>query len=873
MMRLLGVSLNKASLPQIVSCPVCQARHQLSIYHDTATEGEWAYCRSCRFAGDMIGLAGAVWKLQPADTIIKLSQSDEISTTIANPDLIEKYVVRCERKQRQLRFWNICRSNQLTATGELREIQRKIHAVCFPGWDRRLSDLLGVATKKELLAHLRTHKSFFAGTKWDSVAVIPYQDLPGRLCGFLLMTREGNPATDWLYCSLAGRGGKGPAGKEKEGGVAMLSALLREPHHVLGATKFVFTDPDVMVRFHTRHCEASQRPLPLASMWETERWQTRRPWEWLPRSETVVWGLNFLDALTCAYHADAKVAMLEMSRDTLDHDLRNRSPQTWLVEMRRSAVPWQVAMATYLESATEMASEALFTRLEMTPTQIAEFLPRCSPLTQERLSYLLRHPTGALRVRVDGNWIAEQSDGWYMSKNGDRITNAIVRIEKVITTRDHNSYYRGHIKFKGKEYSFTEKAEVVDRNMFKWAHAYLRDVCKAGLSEYYTWCYSGLQIALAFHTPECEQGVETVGWDDGLCQFNFPSFVIRSGGEVRREESCLFDDDNLPGQHLPSPGAFPAKHKMTLSELNDETQLVWATAACVAGNVIAPAVNSKPVSTLFDGEGGRTAGASIAANLGCIVTDKRVTTKNFCRNLALTRGEHRWPLVVHYANSVMEEKYIDEAQGDLLLLPDMTNLIVGIRGRHQLIRNKRRLGTAKTTQAASSYLIGHYIQDLCSRNLLLYHEFDDIAQNVLTDMREWFFRLGGNPEAVEHARDILITPGTREPCDYFIDLVFNLFEKGAMRYERTAFTPRKAKQPQILQIDGQDKPSHVWVDQDAFAEEAKRAGSLAPDLLLITKSLQDSNVLVDEPILGRKRGWLLHEDWWNVELSRWREND
>jgi len=44
-------------------------------------------------------------------------------------------------------------------------------------------------------------------------------------------------------------------------------------------------------------------------------------------------------------------------------------------------------------------------------------------------------------------------------------------------------------------------------------------------------------------------------------------------------------------------------------------------------------------------------------------------------------------------------------------------------------------------------------------------------------------------------------------------------------------------------------------------------GRLPPDMLLITRSLQEEKVLLDEVQYRGERGWLVAEDWWNKQLG------
>src|SRR3954469_15641560 len=63
-----------ALLPCKVQCPI-SCGGVLHVIHDYCAGGAWAYCNTCNFKGDMIELASAVWNLDVATTITKLSLS------------------------------------------------------------------------------------------------------------------------------------------------------------------------------------------------------------------------------------------------------------------------------------------------------------------------------------------------------------------------------------------------------------------------------------------------------------------------------------------------------------------------------------------------------------------------------------------------------------------------------------------------------------------------------------------------------------------------------------------------------------------------------------------------------------------------------
>jgi hypothetical protein len=128
-------------------------------------------------------------------------------------------------------------------------------------WKSRTGRFIGSANRKETDAVLeptrtanwdavKTKRSGscpsrnFTGKKWDDLLVIPYWDLPGRICAFLFIGRDGKMHQDVKYKSLI-------HGSD-EAGLAMLPALMDGRHSHFGHTKFIMCDLDVAIRFHAR---------------------------------------------------------------------------------------------------------------------------------------------------------------------------------------------------------------------------------------------------------------------------------------------------------------------------------------------------------------------------------------------------------------------------------------------------------------------------------------------------------------------------------------------------------------------------------------------------------------------------------------------
>ncbi len=870
------------ALPTVVTCPICRARDRLRIYHDTVEGGEWAHCRECGFAGDMIAIAAATWKLGIKPTLRKLARYDEISSALGSVEAAQNYQEDyVEPRRRVNKFWAKCQHTHVEgSTADLRMLQRRFGAnEVRDDWVEKAGRFLGSCFKKDADSCFNPQRfkawadgpsqgtyssAIFRGPKWNELLAVPFWDFPGRICGFLFIGREARPDSDWVY--------KGIPSAAHEAGLAMLPALQMGAHKQLGHLKFVFTDVDLALRFHVRHLRDTRRPLPLAASWDNEKFCTQKVWEWFKARHLIFWGTDRLAAIAQAKMAggNAKVSMLNVTRTELHTNMRNYSPAEWLVRMSKQAVPWAAALRTYLSDLHESEIETALIRLNLMGRDLTDFVKGCDGDLKRRMAFIHEHRTFAARVKFENKWVFEKADGWYLEKGGDRISNAIVRVERVLTTQDKRSYYQGVVKFNGESHPFTEKATTLDRGMLNWMQGFLRDHVKAGVPEFYpSWNRKSFQLAIAFHTPDYAQGIEIIGWDSINRQFNFPKFSICPGGEVTTDFACLFDHDRVPARDVPPPGPFPRRHLDTLSERNDETQIVWATAACVAANILAPAVNRNHVPTLLDGEGAQGIGVQAAERLGCPTAFVQ-SRNDVPTSVASSRGSHCWPMMVMPSGGMKPGSWIDQEQMQncILMLSWPTTRVLAMRGRANIIAQHRKLGSMQLTHHAAPYILANYLQDLYRRGIFLPDEHPDLARDVLDDMTDWFARQGGNREAVEAAIRILHTPSTRPARDHFSELVFRLYEDGALTFSRASFEDSKTAKSAIVQVEGDREL--VWIAQDPFSDAVRNAGGLLPDVLLVTKSLDEGGILVSEPDYRNERGWLVSGKWWENQLLKWR---
>ncbi len=880
---LLGSRPRAHALPTLALCPLCKSHDELLISLDTVFESEWAYCRKCKFAGDMITLVAKTWKLGIREALYKLSVTSGFEPKLGDPKEVDNYVQRFHsRMERVTHFWQECQATHIRAeTSGLRILQQRLNADnVLDGWEEKGGQFLGSSTKQDVdatfnpvrVAHWEHQKNkrsgsfpsqLLTGGKWADVLVVPFWDLPGRICGFLIIGREANVETDFVY--------KGVIDCSKDAGLAMLPALLTGAHHRLGHTKFVFTDVDIAMRFHVRHFRDHSTPLPLAAAWTDDKFTTNEVWRYMSGRSIVFWGSDRLKSIIQAKQAKGLVSLVNVTAQELDTNMRHATPVEWLLRMRAKAVPWITALQEYIQPLDDSTISNAFTLLNLPRSELDSFVEGCRDELRERLQLIFDHPSFANHVLFEGRQVCVKSDGWYLSKKDERISNAVVHLEHTLITADKRSYYRGVIKFNGAAYPFTEKTTTLKSGMLSWAQAHLRDHARAGVSEFYpSWDKKSLQLAIKFHAPKQMDGVDVIGWDKANRQFNFPKFAIQAGGVVTTDFACLFDNETLPAQDLPAPGMIPRTHVAALAEHNDETQIFWAVAACVAANVIASAVNRNQTPILLSGSGAHGIGGSAAVRLGCQTLRLAERTPRSQPQTRLPdRGVCGWSSLVDGVLDIAQFGMIDqeEAKNCIFNLNAMAGKVVALRGRANLITHNRQLGSLQLLHHAALFVIPNYIQDLYKRNIFLPGELPDLAADVLHDMADWFSQLGGDRTAVEAANLILSTPHSKPASDYFCELAFRLFEDGELSHKHASFEALDTSTAIVL-IDEPEK--RVWISQDRFSDAVKSAGGIAPDLLLITKSLAEQEILVSEPSLKQKHGWLVRASWWNLKLQTWR---
>ena len=118
----LGLPETNSVLPVGTTCPFCQGR--MSIYQDTKSGEEWAYCFDCRHSSSVLDLAAKIWDVPLGIAIERLSEATSISVT---PDDINHYIKReVVPREKANRVWRRAQKNLFKPEKRLGKLRNKL---------------------------------------------------------------------------------------------------------------------------------------------------------------------------------------------------------------------------------------------------------------------------------------------------------------------------------------------------------------------------------------------------------------------------------------------------------------------------------------------------------------------------------------------------------------------------------------------------------------------------------------------------------------------------------------------------------------------------------------------------------------------------
>ena len=642
-LRLFQLPSPTAALPARTTCPFCH-NGTMVIYADVIGYGQWAACRNCHVAGNLLYLSGKLWRTNIEETVQRLRQHG--IPVVSTRSTLPLYRAKYHRPARTAsRFWQDAQQNLTKPEVDFRT---KLSQLCralptsHNELRERLRDICGVApyeTVEQIYGGTASHNKLFRGANWADVLVVPRWRLPGQHSGFTFLGRGWQMTRDRVDCMF-----------DADYGLATPPKLLQDPPN-RGRRRVLATSRlGLYLKLQLRSAVAERRTVPLVH-WSAKQTRLSTAWQALRGADIVLWEPNLSDAgIATAYQLNSPIATV--STDAILKSLQRpggETPEELIDGVIERAQPWHEAASKLMRSLNDEKLLALLSAIGDRNVEISQLLAACSLDVQKRAAKLLGDAYDQRSVQLGRFVVVEREGAWYASPLGSTtygagtlLVNAILRIDRVVhRPRLNVTLYQGRVIYKGQEIPFCDERDTIERNTQEWLQQVLLRHNSGVLYANPSWRRYITQIAMQLHAPALVRGADHIGWDHTRGSLVLPQFEISSNGVARQHEGGFQAD--APGYLLPAPDVMTSQD---IEDLGAETtrRALIALVGCVAASVLAPLVRVTPPNLLLHGAGADELLVRLAQ--GCGLTSVRPARITDCTKHIDTQRVHAWPTAI-----------------------------------------------------------------------------------------------------------------------------------------------------------------------------------------------------------------------------------
>lgn len=842
----------RPAFPTVVDCPVCR-QNTLHLFDDLFTDGIWLNCTGCGTHGDIITFGSTVWNISLPETIIKFSDL-KILTADESERLIVEYG-RFYPKQEAAETFILDTNTQVWNHGDdttaciLRDlgVHHEIPAC---------SGLVGVAHYEQtakICTTLGRQKPVRLREDGTSI-VFPFYDLPGRLTGFLLLEYNDRLESSQTFVPISAYRRKKP-----EAGYFLLHTSLTPPPDNFKTNQFISNDILWVLRAQCAYLKHEFKLLPLmASYSGKEANSFGLSWAAFPPASRIFESATYTpDLISRAAAAKGYVSVVNRAkpepRGLRPNNVRGRLSSIW-----RSAETWQAALTNVLHTQSELAAAAFCERLTVSHDKLGKFLNACehkfSDGFNDRVLAAVK-TTIAAPVRAHRRWIIIERDSGWWNQAGLQICNAKPTIKQVIQSDTGERIYAGDVLIDGEVFSFTESAEIVEGlGLLKYLGTLLAPLGKFVVYDK-AWNRRSHLLAMQLHQPELVTVASKIGWDQQSGVFRFAKYEITSAGEIKKTPQ-------IPGRQrndvFPEPTVAPINVRSLLTPTN-ENAFIWAVAASIFANLLAPPARKDYVATAIT-PAGFAGAARIGAALNCGLEQLTYIHKNLIGG-ALSRivADHEWPTFVLnlFDDTAFSRVIPRQHMQPLFIQMDQPCAVSAVGyGWHHLVPIEINSSADFTPL---KYILPLYVQKCLQNRMQKFSGNVNIVSAVLEDLHEWLLQTYDTTFNIAFARTLIQTPASAP------DLLFAELNT-AIRQNKIAVIPRPRKRNQPTNYFIR-RPTEWWINRRAVDSYFHNCRSTPVNWLGVTESMRQNNVVIREEIINNMLGIWVKASWCDPRLD------
>lgn len=835
----LGLPLEKPVFPAILQCPRC-GQYTLQLFDDLFTDGIWLNCQGCSLHGDIIIFGKELWKLSLPNTLAKFSEIGLVAENEADKAVgeYERYFRRRTAVDNFLadavsQVWNhgddviACRLRDL---GVRHEIEN-----CY--------GLLGVAHYDQITkicAEMGRPKPPRLRDDGPSI-VFPFYDLPGRITGLLLLQYNNAYESKQTFIPFSGARKRRP-----EAGYYLLSAAWLAKQPKLKNTQFVFDDILWVVKTQCAAFSRGQGWLPIMASYsgpEAESYGTS--WQTFTPANRIFHGHSPTpELISRACNAKGYLSVIRNSRV---------STMPKLSTIRTNVQTWQQALKKTLTGANEMTAEAFAKRLTIPPEKLQSFLSKIAPAFsagfQDRVMLAANAPADA-PLKIQRRWcVVERETGWW-TQSGRQISNFRAVIDEVIHADTGEKIYRGRVYMDDAIYPFTAPAKKIERvGLLAYADSVLAPHGKLAIFDW-PWNRKAHLLALSLHPPKLINVTTQYGWDEHSNVFHFGNYDLSHSGEIIATHPWPNQPKNKNFQEPVPIAPLPIHDLLTPAH---ENSFIWATAAAVLTNLVAPVIRKDFVATGIPAAMFNCA-ARVAATMGCDVEKTMAFQRHIAGKFLETQtADAVWPVACFGA-------FNDEVFGPsiprcfnrpLLLRVTKQSLAVSLGYGWQSIAASPAPPNADVS--ALNAIVPAYIQKTLNTRAAFFQPTKNLNTLIIEDLHRWLSDIYGTAFNLPHVKSLM-----RYPENAHTALMTEINEAILAGKIDVLPQPRTSKQAKNYVLCRKD---HWWLNQQAIDRYFYSVRAASPNWLAVIELLQQDGVYTGEEIIHNMSGVLVKSNW------------
>lgn len=736
-----------------------------------------------------------------------------------------------------------------------------------------------------------------SGRPWGNLLVFPFYDLPGRISSLLFIGRDGIRYKDYVFrrLPLEAVSAETNSPRASEAGLHFDPVTIEHSLAEYGHRLLVIADAATATAVQLHHLQSDTLPLPIVAWSPGDDRKTELAWNMFPGCELIYWAPDLEPAIIReAARRNAKVSTVGPRESSMAEYVRDYGDRLADYCFRNNG-HWAEAVERHLSQLSDKEAEEKLLALRLDAQAQDELLPFFKPRLRTKIEKVIERVPRMRHLSIADRIITERSDGLYASGRSWRppelILGGRLKIHRVLTrAKTKQVFYSGSVYLGNEEIQFLAPKAEFDRRPLEWLQDKVSETGHLFLRINRNWNKSIIDIVTQLYPPEAAISCDSIGWDPDNEQFVLPSYSLRAGGLLRRNDPNDLPRD-APCRQWPdteAPRELSGLELCAVHALPPESEAaLWGVLTGAIANIIAPVFREPLLGVGLCGAGAESLGRTLAKAIGCceVLIGETGQAGVLRESQILTREwDHNWPILVHASPGsttlsawILPKNSAFQEHNAIAPLRGYQGILQRLLGDWSVIELEQAGSLVPIVLRSLQQIVPDYLRDLCQRRFALSSEERAISQpdvtgstqecwyrHVLADLCGYVQRAGGDPARVLLALTVTATPlpDQGRPAE-LVRLCVSLQTEGKLPAAVPDYVD-PGKRDKSLLISGHGRQSEMLVPKAEVLRLLGLRRVRLEDPARISAVLSAAGVLRGET----DEVWRVDGAWWRKEARR-----